>query len=249
MPFHESDITVEEYLSFLISREVRDREITGVGTLSPVPLIGTLLARKTHAPLGKLIVLGDEDATLVDGSKELFDLAQRGRLDLFFLSGAQIDGKGNINLTCIGEYDAPRVRLPGGAGSAMLSYMSRRTILFAMNHDPRVFVEKVDFITSRGDDSYHWRRGRVTKVVTPLCVFSYNPDRERLEVASIHRGVTAGEIENKTGFDVYIPQDLSLSPLPREETIQIIRNEVLIEAATIYPLFVRKLGMKISALR
>lgn len=249
MPFHESDITVEEYLSFLISREVRDREITGVGTLSPVPLIGALLARKTHAPLGKLIVLGDEDATLVDGSKELFDLAQRGRLDLFFLSGAQIDGKGNINLTCIGEYDAPRVRLPGGAGSAMLSYMSRRTILFAMNHDPRVFVEKVDFITSRGDDSYHWRRGRVTKVVTPLCVFSYNPDRQRLEVASIHRGVTAGEIENKTGFDVYIPQDLSLSPLPREETIQIIRNEVLIEAATIYPLFVRKLGMKISALR
>jgi glutaconate CoA-transferase subunit B len=249
MPFHESDITVEEYLSFLISREVRDREITGVGTLSPVPLIGALLARKTHAPLGKLIVLGDEDATLVDGSKELFDLAQRGRLDLFFLSGAQIDGKGNINLTCIGEYDAPRVRLPGGAGSAMLSYMSRRTILFAMNHDPRVFVEKVDFITSRGDDSHHWRRGRVTKVVTPLCVFSYNPDRERLEVASIHRGVTAGEIENKTGFDVYIPQDLSLSPLPREETIQIIRNEVLIEAATIYPLFVRKLDMKISALR
>lgn len=248
MPFPETIITVEEYLSFLISREVRSNELTGVGTLSPVPLIGALLAQKTHARSGKLLVLGDEQTALIDGSKELFDLAQRGKLGLFFLSGAQIDGQGNINLTCIGEYDAPRVRLPGGAGSGMLSYMARRTVLFAMSHSAKNFVNELDFVTSRGDDAYPWRRGSVTRVITPLCVFSYSGGEKRLEVASIHPGVTLEEVRENTGFEIVQAAVCTPSPLPDEETIRVIRNEAIGEAAKIYPLFTKKLGEKISAL-
>jgi glutaconate CoA-transferase subunit B len=190
MPFPETNISIEEYLSFLISKEVCDGELTGVGTLSPVPLMGALLEKKTHAQSGKLFIFGDEKAAIVDGSKELFDLAQRGRLGLFFLSGAQIDKRGNVNLTCIGEYDAPKVRLPGGAGSGMLSYMARRTVLFAMNHNRKIFVEKLDFTTARGDDDYPWRIGSVTNVITPLCVFSYKPGREQIVLESLHPGVS-----------------------------------------------------------
>ncbi len=248
MPFPETDITVEEYLSFLISREVRNNELTGVGTLSPVPLIGALLAQKTHAPSAKILVLGDEQAALIDGSKELFDLAQRGKLGLFFLSGAQIDGQGNINLTCIGEYDAPRVRLPGGAGSGMLSYMARRTVLFAMSHSLKNFVYELDFVTSRGDDAYPWRRGSVTRVITPLCVFAYNGGEKRLEVSSLHPGVTVDEVRENTGFEIIQAPGRTPSPLPDGETLGVIRNEAIGEAEKIYPVFTRTLRKKISAL-
>ncbi len=246
MPFDETAITLEEYLAFLISLEVRDGEITGVGTLSPVPLLGAVIAKKTHAPRGKILVLGDNDSALVDGSKELFDLAQRGKLGLFFLSGAQIDKRGNINLTCIGDYDSPKVRLPGGAGSAMLYYMAKRTVLFAMSHSPRVFVESVDFTTSIGDDDYPWRLGRLTKVVTPLCVFSYSPEKKALEVESIHPGVTPEEVSSSTGFEVAIPSDVT-SPIPDGEVISLIRNEAIVECEKIYPLFFEKLRNKIES--
>ena len=58
-----------------------------------------------------------------------------GRPDqLFFLSGARIDGQGNINLMAVGAYDQPKVRLPGGAGSAILAYVVERVVLFKTEH-------------------------------------------------------------------------------------------------------------------
>ncbi|RMG57702.1 MAG: CoA synthetase [Deltaproteobacteria bacterium] len=247
MPFPEEKVTVEEYMAYLISREVEDGKITGVGTLSPVPLLGTLLAKHTHAPRAKLIVLGDEEAPITEGSKELFDLAQRGKLDLFFLSGAQIDGKGNINLTCIGDYSRPKVRLPGGAGSAMLYYMSRRTVLFTLNHTKRVFVDKVDFVTSRGMDDYPWRVGGLTKVITPLAVFSFDRDEGRMKLESLHPGVTLDEVRENTGFPVGEEAPTLSPPLP-DEILPILRNKALPSCERVYPAFAKKLKEKISRL-
>ena len=93
---------------------------------------------------------------------DLFDLAARGRLDTAFLSGVQIDGAGRINMSVIGDFARPTVRLPGGAGSAALMPRAKRTILWRTKHDPRVFVERLDFVTAQGN---------VDRVVTPLCVF------------------------------------------------------------------------------
>ena len=42
----------------------------------------------------------------------------QGRIDVFFLSGGQIDGDGNINLVSIGDYEHPKVRFPGSFGSS-----------------------------------------------------------------------------------------------------------------------------------
>jgi acyl CoA:acetate/3-ketoacid CoA transferase beta subunit len=98
----------EEFLAFQISREVRDFERTAVGTLSPVPLLGVLHARARHAAHGKFLFFGSEATPVTDGSKELFDMAQRGKLDLFFLSGAQIDRGGPTKLItplCTMEYE------------------------------------------------------------------------------------------------------------------------------------------------
>ena len=61
-----------------------------------------------------------------DGGRELFDCAAQGRIDVFFLSGGQIDGEGNVNLVSIGEQDHPKVRFPGSFGSAHLYSWCRR---------------------------------------------------------------------------------------------------------------------------
>ena len=64
-----------------------------------------------------------------EGSRELFDLAGQGRIDVFFLGGAQIDGEANINLV-----RADGRRFPGSFGSAFMYSVVPRTILFREEH-------------------------------------------------------------------------------------------------------------------
>src|SRR2546422_980446 len=100
---------------------------------------------------------------------EIHDFAQRGKFDLFFLSGGEIDRHGYLNLITVGDHERPRVRFPGGAGAAMLYYMPCRVAVFRADHSPRVFVERVDPVTSPGATPPDVvRPGGPWKVVTPL---------------------------------------------------------------------------------
>src|SRR6266498_3159775 len=121
--------TREGLMAAALAREVRDGERYAVGTISPIPASAVLLAHYTHAPR-PIIINSEKWWPFRDGSKEFYDFAQKGRLDLFFLSGGQIDRHGNLNTIAIGSADRPRLRLPGGAGSAMLYYLPRRVIVF-----------------------------------------------------------------------------------------------------------------------
>lgn len=247
MPLHLPGCTVDEFLAFRISGEVRDFERTAVGTLSPVPLLGVLHAQATHARNGKFLLLGSEETPVTEGSKELFDLAQRGKLDLFFLSGAQIDRKGNLNLTCIGPYDSPKVRLPGGAGSAMLYYMTRRVVLFTLAHSPRIFVEKCDFVTSAADTpQYPWRRGGPTRLVTPLCTMEYDTRAGEWRLLSLHPGVSFAEAQKETGFPLS-PEDVPATKAPSPEDIALLRARIPILRNS-YPVFAQSLEEKIRSL-
>ena len=114
-----------------------------------------------------------------------FDLAQAGRLNVFFLSGAQIDGQGNLNLMAIGPYETyekPQVRLPGGAGSAILAYVVERVVLFKTEHAARGLVAAVDTVTAPGytPELSPWQRpGRFTCLVTPKCVSTWRRPSRR----------------------------------------------------------------------
>ena len=150
-----------------IARLLRDGETVFHGVASPLPMVAILLAKRLHAPnLVYLNITGSVDPIpdrlpvstvgpeLLRGTRalvtltDLFDLAARGRLDTAFLSGAQIDGEGRINLSAIGPYERPKVRLPGGAGSAALMPSANRVILWRTRHDRRSFVERLDFVTA-----------------------------------------------------------------------------------------------------
>ena len=127
-----------------------------------------------------------------DGGVELFDCAGQGRIDVFFLSGGQIDGEGNINLVSIGDYDHPTARFPGSFGSAYLYYVVPKVILFRTEHSRRTLVPKVDFISAPGaspDNVY--RTGGPIGLITNRCFFSFDPQRRRFRLDSIHPGHSA----------------------------------------------------------
>ena len=76
--------------------------------------------------------------------------AQGARYNTFAFRGAQMDRYGNVNNTVIGPFDKPKVRLPGGGGMADLSCMIPHIYLWTTTHDPRTFVDQLDFRSGIG---------------------------------------------------------------------------------------------------
>ena len=228
-------------MAAVIAREVRDRETVAVGTLSPIPAAGVLLASRRHAPGATVIIINHDDHwPFHDGSKEFYEFAQRGKIDLFFHSGGQIDQFANLNVIAVGEPDRPTVRLPGGAGSPMLYYLVRRVILFRTDHTPRTFVERVDCVTSPGSSPPRvFRPGGPWKVVTPLAVLAFNRESQRLELESVHPGTSVAQVQSATGFSLPAPREVPTTPPPTEEDLAILRGPVRESVAKLYPIFAR----------
>lgn len=229
--------TPEELMAVLISREVRDGERVGVGTLSPVVAAGCILAHHTHAPNVTLAIWRFREYwPFTEGMKELFDYGQRGKIDLFFLSGAQIDQYGNTNLIAIGDYNQPRVRLPGGAGSGTLSYTVPRIILFQTNHSRRTFVEKVDFVTATNNPPPNVRRrGKFSKCITPLAILNFETGVAALE--AVNPGVSVQQVVENTGFPLVVPSAVPETPPPTREELQVLRTIVKEKMLAVYPQF------------
>jgi glutaconate CoA-transferase subunit B len=219
-----------EMMAVAMARLLRDGETVFHGVASPLPMVAILLAQRLHAPnLTYLNISGSidprpselpvstVDPRLLRGTRamvtltDLFDLAARGRLDTVFLSGVQIDGRGRINMSVIGEFARPKVRLPGGAGSAALMPSARRTILWRTKHDARTFVERLDFVTAEGN---------VDRVVTPLCVFTRRDGQ--LAVESIHPGVTPEALRAATGFTIEVDETTAMTPPPSERELALL---------------------------
>ena len=111
---------------------------------------GAIGAKPKHLPLS----IGDgelaETADAVVSVPEIFSYwLQGGRIDVGFLGAAQIDVHGNLNSTVIGEYERPKVRLPGAGGAPEIAAWCRETFVM-LRQTPRTFVERLDFLTSVG---------------------------------------------------------------------------------------------------
>ncbi|HSF29504.1 MAG TPA: CoA-transferase [Candidatus Tectomicrobia bacterium] len=240
---HTASYTPEELMAVVISREVRDGETVAVGTLSPIPAAGVLLARERHAARGTYLFYKSDyqrDAwwPFRHGSMEFYEFAQRGRLDMFFVSAAQIDQYGNINLNVIGDPAQPRVRLPGGAGTPMLWAMVRRVIVFKTDHSPRAFVPQVDFITCPGSHPPGVSvRGGLYKVVTPLAVLCMNRAQQRLALESISPGSNLAAVQANTGFALPLAEPILETPAPSPDELTILRSTVRRHLERIYPHF------------
>jgi glutaconate CoA-transferase subunit B len=233
----------EETMIGALARQVRDGDWAACGTLSPLPAAALWLAQCTHAPRAQVFVAGSPDWPFEGEWQGFFDLAQAGRLNVFFLSGAQIDGQGNINLMTIGPYDQPKVRLPGGAGSAILAYVVERVVLFKTDHATRGMVAAVDTVTAPGytPELSPWQRpGRITCLVTPKCVFNLSPPQPP-RLASLHPGVSLEEVRAATGFTFEAPAGLPETPALNPEARRLLYGPVKDKLAQAYPLFAARL--------
>ncbi|MEM6745027.1 MAG: CoA-transferase [Pseudomonadota bacterium] len=233
------DVRREELLIHVICGLLDGCRHVAVGTMSPIPGSGALLAREKRGM--RVTVLGsDLPEHRSDGGMELFDMAGQGRMDAFFLSGGQIDGQANINLHGAGAYPNMKVRWSGAFGSAYLYFEVPRVILFREEHSPRVFVEQVDFISAPGvSPPGVRRRGGPHALVTELCLMMFDRERARFSLASLHPGVTLEEVRDRTGFDFDAPEEPPTTGLPDAETLALIRGPVAHKIAEAYPEFGR----------
>jgi len=163
-----ADYTLTELMAVTAAREIRDGEVVFAGT--GLPMLGAMLAQRTHAPRCCIVFeagtaasqlahlpmsVGDArampGAAMAAGLMEVFTyVLQAGRVDVGFLSGAQIDRFGNINSTSIGlDPVHPQVRFSGSGGACDIACLAKRTVLIAL-HEKRRFPEKIDYITSPG---------------------------------------------------------------------------------------------------
>ena len=136
------------------------------------------------------------------GLSKFLDLLQNNKIDLEFLRPAQVDKFGNINNTVIGDYNNPKIRLPGGMGIEDVVRFLKRPILYVPNHSRKVFVEKVDFVTAAG-----WDKGKgPEKIITNMCVFEF-PGKE-ITLTKINPLFSVDDIIKETGFKFKIAQNL-----------------------------------------
>ena len=235
-----SSILLEEILINAISKNLDGLRHIAVGASSPIPGAAALLARTRSNGSMRVSILGSEDNNFFsDGGKEIFDIAGQGRMDAFFLSGAQIDGKANVNLVAVGDYNQPKARFPGSFGSGYLYFVVPRVILFRLEHTPRTLVKEVDFISAPGfsdDDVY--RPGGPYKLITDRCLFQVNKQKKCFELESVHPGHTVDEILEQTGFEFLLPDnEVPETETPDDATLKVIRGEVAREISEIYPSF------------
>jgi glutaconate CoA-transferase subunit B len=229
----------EELLADVIAGLIGRARHVAVGAASPIPAAAALLARERGSGQPCVSLLGGRRQTFfTDGGRELFDCAGQGRIDVFFLSGGQIDGQGNINLVGTGDYEKPQVRFPGSFGSAYLYYVVPKVILFRLEHTRRTLVEKVDFISAPGTSAENvYRPGGPIALVTNRCLFTFDRARRRFRLASVHPGHSQAEVAENTGFAFDRGADVPETKSPSAEVLQILRTLIAPQLAEVYPRF------------
>ncbi|MGH7091713.1 MAG: CoA-transferase, partial [Stellaceae bacterium] len=212
-----------------------------VGANSPIPAAAAFLEARRDSGLVVSLQQSPQHNRFTDGGRELFDAAGQGRIDVFFFSGAEIDGTGNINLVAVGKR-----RFAGCYGSAFLYFAVPRIVLFRTEHSRRTLVERVSFVSAPGTSPPHiWRRGGPVALVTPLCHFAFDPAVRRFRLASVHPGHTVEEVRDRTGFAFAAPEPVPPTPLPDAATLGELRGPVARQLAAIYPKFTADLwGLK-----
>ncbi|MCI0477891.1 MAG: CoA-transferase subunit beta [Anaerolineales bacterium] len=240
-----------ELMVCVAAHQLEDGKTAVIGT--GIPLAAAMLAQKTTAP--NLIVLFEagsvapqliklpisvadsytQTGCLIHASmNEVMEACQRGTVDYTFLGCAQIDQYGNINTSLIGaDYQKPKARLPGSGGANDLASFCWRTLVITP-HDKRRFAPRLDFLTTPGYLTGPGARERAGlppdtgpyKVITTLAVIGFHPDTKRMQVESLHPGITRDDVRANTGFEILFADPLVTTSEPTDEELRILREEV-----------------------
>lgn len=261
MGVSSKDYTIDELMTVLMAREVRNDDVMIVGVATPMVWAAFTLAKLTHAPdaiyhyiMGNTFVIEPRQVSLLylemntarayrfQNSVEctLESLPSEKLTTIEFFRPAQIDQFGNTNNVCIGDWKSPKIRLPGAAGILDFSmFYKRGSFLYTPRHDSRTFVstDRLFFISGagfpEGKPSICGGSGPQC-VVTNLAYLDFDEKSKRMRLASIHPGVDIDTVKESTGFDLIILNDLKETKPPTVKEIDLLREKV-------DPLKIRKL--------
>lgn len=256
-----SDFTTNELMVAAVARELRNDELgfVGIGTAGRaftlavgIPIVAARLAQFTHAPnftiywgnhlspdLTKMPAILSQDAitrwmaaSCPASTADKLDMLTRGRFDVSFDSAPQIDQYGNMNITAIGDYRRPKVRLVGCLAQPEHLAFAKRPIIVT-DLAARTFVEKVDFVTSAGyldggnarmeaglGDGGPWR------VITNKAVFDFEPGTKRMRLIETYPGVSVEDVLAQMSFTPVISEELREFEPPTAEQLELIRKAI-----------------------
>jgi glutaconate CoA-transferase subunit B len=242
------DVSADEMMTVVAARALSDETVCFVGI--GLPSTAANLARLTHAPHTVLVyesgTIGSKPTTLPlsIGDGELAETAdavvpvpeifaywlQGGRIDIGFLGAAQIDRFGNLNSTVIGDYDKPKVRLPGAGGASEIAAMAKEVIVI-MRQSTRSFVERLHFRSSVGYGEGPGDRERLgmpgggpTVVITDLGVLRPDPRTCELTLTQVHPGVSVEQAVEATAWPLRLADDLEQTEPPSERELRVLRE-------------------------
>jgi glutaconate CoA-transferase subunit B len=240
--------TPTEIMTIVAARALRTDDVCFVGIGAPSAACN--LARLTHAPGITLIYESGTIDTKPDilplsiGDGELCDTAlttvsvpemfrywlQGGRITVGFLGGAQIDRFANLNTTVVGDYDKPKVRLPGGGGAPEIA-TNCGEIFITMQMSRRAFVERLDFVTSLGHGDGAGAREKLgvrtrgpTRIVTDLCVMEPDPETRELTVVSLHPGASREKVAAECAWPLRFADHPAETSPPTGDELAILRD-------------------------
>ncbi len=228
---------------------MKDGQVVAVGL--GLPVVASFLAKRTHAPDMTIIFeIGVIDPEPVETGVGLADprvwyrakvlssfadilgtVLHRGRVDVGFLGGLEIDPYGNLNATLVGDPRGKFRHMNGGGGANDIASSARKTIVI-MRQEERKFRETISFITSPGYISGGDSRrnsgllGGPSRVITDKAVFGFDPDTKKMAVMSVHPGNTIEDVLNTMGFRPIIPKEIPFTEPPTAEQLRLIREEI-----------------------
>jgi acyl CoA:acetate/3-ketoacid CoA transferase beta subunit len=246
-----SDYEMHELMVTRIAAEVDDEGVVVMGSFTPLAYASYMLAKLTHARDAYLVgfdAVGMQPVQLSFTGAEAaaykgsvcrwgmlteinsIHLSNHGGVEA--VSSAQMDGSGAINLSAIGDFDHPKVRLPGGAGAAEVIKMYRKMVAYFSDHNARTLVDKVGFVTGT-----RWKVGAESRaaaglqpgpivVVTNLAVLVKEEDDEPFRIESLHPGVDASLVVERTGFELHVPDQIPTTETPTSAQLQLLRERI-----------------------
>ena len=244
------DYSKNELMIVNASRALQGSRVVFVGV--GLPNIACNLARRSHSPQMELVyesgVFGAQparlplsigDPTLVSGATSVTSIVdlfmyylQGGLVDVALLGGAQIDRFGNLNTTVIGDYNSPKVRLPGSGGACEIAINARK-ILMIMRLKGRAFVEKLDFLTSPGHLAGGNDRAKLQLpgagpelVITDRALFSFDNPEHEMTLVEVAPGESIEAIQEEIGWELRVSENLKELEPPEPAELAIIREQL-----------------------
>jgi len=244
-----SAVTASEIMVTAAAKEVRDGEIAVVGI--GLPQVACVLARRPHAPrLSLLLEIGVADMDPVDTAVGLADSRifyratcwsgfldtlgmnlHRGVVDVGFIGGLEVDRFGNVNTTLTKDADGKEHYFNGSAGGNDVASLANRVVII-VRHGKRKLPDAVAYLTSpgfvngRSRKELSLRGGGPHRVITDMAVLGFDNPSRTASLISIHPGVTVEQLLENTGFPLHIPEPTPITPLPTQEELRLLREEI-----------------------